>query len=213
MTLRAGLWRTLAALLLLTVSSIPLINASPVNALIRTGPGLLYRRTQLGKITVGDDDEFVGLRYVDKPKADEYNDAGTLTAIPAGGKTLGEGSYLSPQTRQPPPMTDPWVCIVFGSRQKLHAPMIPKLKVSFADLPSQIHENDLQAWLQNYVSDAAAKYNLKNEMKYGQTLLFSAGQMVVPSHFLVHSKSYPQQASGTNSLGLKVHCVRVGRSG
>ncbi|KAJ3771686.1 hypothetical protein FB446DRAFT_789377 [Lentinula raphanica] len=155
------------------------------------------------------DELIVGYRYVVKEKADEYNDVGTLTAIPATTKSIGEGAYLSPRLGEYyGKLGDNYhECVIFAKKTKIHE-MSPK--------PFFIDDNSV-------ISAKPAKlflYAHKHGVEIGKTVLFSRHfiytktlQMLIPPVFLVKSPSNPTRPAGENTLGLRVHCVPLGGLG
>ncbi|KAJ3875236.1 hypothetical protein F5051DRAFT_505344 [Lentinula edodes] len=169
-------------------------------------------------ISPAPDELTVGYRYVSREKADEYNKAGTLTAIPATTKSIGEGAYLSPRLGEFPGNPDQsyWevmshvhkiLCIVFGKRSKILDAQTPKL---FVDDKAAISFKRFKLLL----------YANKRGYELGKTLLFSRHfmlqdniQMLIPPVFLVKSSSDPSRPAGENSLGLRIHCTPLGGLG
>ncbi|KAJ3898287.1 hypothetical protein F5879DRAFT_1026645 [Lentinula edodes] len=160
-------------------------------------------------ISPAPDELIVGYRYVSKEKADEYNKAGTLTAIPATTKSIGEGAYLSPRLGEFPGNPDQsyWECIVFGEKSKILDAQTPKL---FVDDKAAISFKRFKLLL----------YANKRGYELGKTLLFSRHfvlqdnlQMLIPPVFLVKSPSDPSRPAGENRLGLRIHCTPLGGLG
>ncbi|KAJ3864172.1 hypothetical protein EV359DRAFT_81661 [Lentinula novae-zelandiae] len=166
----------------------------------------LYPREAIGPAP---DELIVGYRYVSKAKADEYNKAGTLTAIPATTKSIGEGAYLSPRLGEFPGKLDQtyWECIIIGEKSKILNVQTPEL---FVDDPAAISAQPVKLLL----------YAHKKGFEIGKTLLFSRHfvfqgtlQMLIPPMFLVKSPSNPSRPAGANSLGLRIHCTPLGGLG
>ncbi|KAJ3803903.1 hypothetical protein F5876DRAFT_71068 [Lentinula aff. lateritia] len=183
-------------------------------------------------ISPASDELTVGYRYVSREKADEYNKAGTLTAIPATTKSIGEGAYLSPRLGEFPGNPDQsyWEvmshlhkilvvrniekgsllfaqCIVFGKKSKILDTQTPKL---FVDDKAAISFKRFKLLL----------YANKRGYELGKTLLFSRHfmlqdniQMLIPPMFLIKSPSNPSRPAGANSLGLRIHCTPLGGLG
>ncbi|KAJ3898016.1 hypothetical protein F5879DRAFT_927392 [Lentinula edodes] len=199
----------------------------------------LYLREAIGPAP---DELIVGYRYVSKEKADEYNKAGTLTAIPATTKSIGEGAYLSPRLGEFPGKLDEWVkfscfasvfkfgvvtsmvlsepigsirqCIIIGKKSKILDVQTPEVHV-----PSFQHFHPPP----DSISAQPVKlllYAHKKGFEIGKTLLFSRHfvfkgtlQMLIPPMFLVKSPSNPSRPAGANSLGLRIHCTPLGGLG
>ncbi|KAJ3981913.1 hypothetical protein F5890DRAFT_1611509 [Lentinula detonsa] len=155
------------------------------------------------------DELIAGYRYVSKTKADEYNEAGTLTVIPATTKSIGEGAYLSPRLGEFPGKLDEtyWECVIFAQKSKILSQLNPKF---FVDDKAAISAQPTKLFL----------YAHKHGFEIGKTVLFSRHfvfkntlQMLIPPIFLVKSPSNPSRPAGTNSLGLRIHCVPLGGLG
>ncbi|KAJ3852868.1 hypothetical protein EV368DRAFT_64552 [Lentinula lateritia] len=143
-----------------------------------------------------------------KEKADEYNKAGTLTAIPATTKSIGEGAYLSPRLGEfPGKLND---IFQFGVVTSLtHGPLRTYWEL-FVDDQAAISAQPVKLLL----------YAHKKGFEIGKTLLFSRHfvfkgtlQMLIPPMFLIKSPSNPSRPAGTNSLGLRIYCTPLGGLG
>ncbi|KAF8950342.1 hypothetical protein BDZ97DRAFT_1934162 [Flammula alnicola] len=102
--------------------------------------------------------EIIGYRYVRPGVAEEYNKAGTLTAVAANGVQTGEGAYLSPGLGQWDHDSADWTCVITADIDKMH--QLPKLWILSQDHTAahcfyKRHENNLNGYIHHAHMDPA----------------------------------------------------------
>ncbi|KAJ7094294.1 hypothetical protein C8R44DRAFT_951616 [Mycena epipterygia] len=169
--------------LLALLTCISTIFASPIH-------NSLHRRDQ--------EKVLIGYRYVTEDKAAEYNRYGTLTAIWASGKQLGEGAYMSPDINEWSVPSTYWQCVILADESK------------FEQVPKMYVPKSSNAWW----NGARRKSFIERlNLNYEATVLFSEidgdlghMQMRIPPYYLRRSPEF-HGPYGSGDLGIRVICV------
>ena len=142
--------------------------------------------------------------------ASQYNEHGTLTAVPASGKQIGEGTYL---TATPGSWGGPtaWTCVVYADPAKWQR--VPKLWIPEHDPHNPaigFFYNDHN--LDKYISEHV-------HMKPAETVLFSdikgspmpTLQMLIPRGYLKGSHALlPGKHANSNVPDITIQCFPPG---
>ncbi|KIK69486.1 hypothetical protein GYMLUDRAFT_80703 [Collybiopsis luxurians FD-317 M1] len=148
-----------------------------------------------------EEEDFVGYRVVKEDKAEEYDAAGTLTAIPATFQSTGPGAYVSPRHGMYPfrKTKDLRVCPIIGKKAKLRD---PKLMLFIKD--DSLAKGEI---LKLLVYVHRAGYEMRKTLLFSRYMMNKSHmQLVIPPFYLEPSPSNPKALSGKNLLGLRVKC-------
>ncbi|KAJ7094298.1 hypothetical protein C8R44DRAFT_749492 [Mycena epipterygia] len=141
----------------------------------------------------------IGYRYVSAEKAAEYNSYGTLTAVGASGRQLGEGAYLSPNINEYNVASTYWQCLILADESKFNS--VQKLYI-----PQSSNAWFSSRRLRSFITNAG--------LDPERTVLFAKidgdpdqhVQMLIPPYFLRRSPRFHGDY-GRGDLGIEVICV------